>query len=200
MSRLILASSSPRRIRLLREAKYCLEVIAPNVAELSCDFLTPGELVRFNAKLKAATVARLHPDAPVLGADTIVVLGSEIFGKPRDLQDARRMLGQLVGRTHQVVTGVALIEANRGQIILRAVYSEVTFRSLSIAEIDNYLKIVDPLDKAGAYAAQDSADLIIERVNGSLTNVVGLPMELVCTLLTSAGVHPSMESAQRSSR
>jgi septum formation protein len=195
MSRLILASSSPRRIRLLREAKYCLEVIAPNAAELSCDFLTPGELVRFNAKLKAATVARLHPDAPVLGADTIVVLGPEIFGKPRDLQDARRMLGQLVGRTHQVVTGVALIEANRGQIILRAVYSEVTFRSLSIAEIDNYLKIVDPLDKAGAYAAQDSADLIIERVNGSLTNVVGLPMELVCTLLTSAGVHPSMESA-----
>lgn len=195
MSRFILASSSPRRIQLLREAKFHPEVVRPEVAELSCDFLTPGELARFNARLKAAAVAALNPDATVLGADTIVALGSEVFGKPRDFDEAGRMLRKLVGKTHEVITGIALIEANLGRgMILRAVCSAVTFRSLSTMEINEYLKTVDPLDKAGAYAAQDSADVIIERIDGSFTNVVGLPMELIRPLLRSVGVCPSSES------
>src|ERR1700692_4676257 len=112
MSRLILASSSPRRIQLLREAKFDLQVVRPDVPELTCDFLTPSELVRFNARLKAATVAVQYPDAVVLGADTIVALGSEVFGKPRDLDDAARMLRKLAGATHEVITGIALMQAN----------------------------------------------------------------------------------------
>jgi septum formation protein len=200
MSPLILASSSPRRIQLLREANFHPEVVSPEVPELCCDYLTPSELTRFNARLKAATVATLHPEAVVLGADTIVALGSEVFGKPRDLDDARRMLRQLVGKRHEVITGIAMIAVNARRIILRAVSSTVTFRSLSETEIEGYMKIVNPLDKAGAYAAQDSANVIIERINGSLTNVVGLPMELVGPLLRSVGIHPSPESDQRSSR
>jgi septum formation protein len=200
MSRLILASSSPRRIQLLREANFHPEVVSPEVTELCCDYLTPSELTRFNARLKAATVATLHPEAVVLGADTIVALGSEVFGKPRDLDDARRMLRQLVGKRHEVITGIAMIAVNARRIILRAVSSMVTFRSLSETEIERYMKIVNPLDKAGAYAAQDSANVIIERINGSFTNVVGLPMELVRPLLRSVGIHPSSESDQRSSR
>jgi septum formation protein len=198
MRRLILASSSPRRIQLLREAKFSPEVIRPEVAELSCDFLTPCELARFNARLKAAAVAALYPEAVVLGADTVVALGSEVFGKPRDLDDARRILRKLVGKTHEVITGIALIEANVRRITLRAVCSTVTFHSLSTTEIDAYLQIVNPLDKAGAYAAQNSANVIIERIDGSFTNVVGLPMEVTRRLLRSAGVYPSSESDQRS--
>jgi septum formation protein len=197
MRRLILASSSPRRIQLLREAKFYPEVIRPEVTELSCDYLTPRELVRFNARLKAAAVASLYPDAVILGADTIVVLGSEVFGKPRDLDDARQILRKLVGKTHEVITGVALIEADVRRLTLRTVCSSVTFRSLSRTEIDAYLQVVNPLDKAGAYAAQNSANLIIERIDGSFTNVVGLPMEMTQRLLRSAGVKPSSESDQR---
>jgi septum formation protein len=200
MSRLILASSSPRRIQLLREAKFHPEVVHPEVVELSCDFLTPSELARFNASLKASAVAVLYPDAVVLGADTVVAFGSEVFGKPRDLDDAGRMLRKLVGKAHEVITGIALIEANVGRITVRAACSTVTVRSLSTTEIDAYLKIVNPLDKAGAYAAQNSADVIIDRINGSFTNVVGLPMELIRPLLGAVGVHPSSESDQRSSR
>jgi septum formation protein len=107
------------------------------------------------------------------------------------------MLRTLVGKTHEVITGIALIEANVGPITLRAVRSTVTFRSLSRTEIDAYLKIVNPLDKAGAYAAQDSASIIIERIDGSFTNVVGLPMELIRPLLRSLGVYPSPESEPR---
>jgi septum formation protein len=200
MCRLILASSSPRRIQLLREAKFDPEVVCPHAAELTCDYLTPSELARFNARLKAAAVAVQYPDAVVLGADTIVALGSEVFGKPRDFDNARQMLHKLVGRRHEVITGVALIQANAHRATLRAVSSAVTFRTLSGAQIDAYLKLVNPLDKAGAYAAQESASVIIQRISGSFTNVVGLPMELVRPLLREAGVRPSSETDRRSSR
>jgi septum formation protein len=190
MRRFILASSSPRRIQLLREAKFDPEVVRPQVEEKMCAFLTPSELVRFNARLKAAAVALQYPDAVVLGADTLVALGTEVFGKPRDIDDARGMLSKLVGKTHQVITGIALIEAPTGRTTLRAVSSAVTFHALSSTQIDAYLKIVDPLDKAGAYAAQDSGKVIIERINGSFSNVIGLPMELVRPLLRAVGVSP----------
>jgi septum formation protein len=189
MSRLILASGSPRRVQLLREAQFDPELVRPEVAELSCDFLTPSELTRFNARLKAAAVAVQFPDSVVLGADTVVALGSEVFGKPRDLDDAHRMLGKLVGKTHEVITGIAMIETKIARLTLQAVSSTVTFRPLATSEIEAYLKTVNPLDKAGSYAAQDSANAIIERINGSFTNVVGLPMEIICPLLRSVGIH-----------
>jgi len=200
MDRFILASSSPRRIQLLREAKFDPEVVRPEVEEVTSVFLTPSELVRFNARLKAAAVALRYPDAIVLAADTLVAVGTEVFGKPRDIEDAGRMLRKLVGKTHQVITGIALIEAPTGRTTLQAVSSTVTFRALSRTQIDAYLKIVDPLDKAGAYAAQDSGNVIIERIDGSFSNVVGLPMELVRPLLRAVGVRPSLTADPRSSR
>ncbi len=188
MSRLILASGSPRRIQLLWDAKFEPEVVPAEVEELRCDFLTPTELTLFNAFKKAAAVAIRHPDAVVLGADTLVALGLEVFGKPRDLFEARRMLEKLVGKTHDVITGISLIQVRAGRVITRAVHTTVKIRPLTVTEIDAYLKIAEPLDKAGAYAAQKSPDLIIEQINGSFTNVVGLPMEVVRRLLTSAGI------------
>jgi nucleoside triphosphate pyrophosphatase len=190
VSRLILASASPRRAQLLRDAKFEPEVVPADVEELSCDFLTPTELTLFNAYRKAAAVAIRHPDAVVLGADTLVALGSQVFGKPRDLVEARRMLERLVGKTHVVITGISLIQTKVGRVITRAIHTNVKFRLLTATAIEDYLKIAEPLDKAGAYAAQKSPDVIIERINGSFTNVVGLPMELVLPLLTSVGIQP----------
>jgi septum formation protein len=190
MSRLMLASSSPRRIQLLRESKFDLQVVSPEVDELSCDFFTPIELALFNANQKAVAVAARNPGKVVLAADTIVALGPEVFGKPRDFDDARRMLKRLVGRTHVVITGVALIQPNKRTVVLQAEQTAVKFRALVEAEIDRYLETISPLDKAGAYAAQNSPDSIIERVDGSFTNVIGLPMELVVPLLQAAGIHP----------
>lgn len=191
MSRLILASGSPRRVQLLREARFEPEVLPAQVEELWCNFFTPSELTLFNAFQKAVAVAIKCPDAVVLGADTLVALGSEVFGKPRDFDEARRMLEKLVGKTHDVITGVALVHANVGRIITRAVHTAVKFRPLSANEINAYLRIAEPLDKAGAYAAQASPELIIERIDGSFTNVVGLPMEVVHPLLASAGIYPA---------
>jgi septum formation protein len=188
----ILASGSPRRIALLRAAGFDFEIVSPAIEESHSEFLTPIELTLFNAFQKATAVANQHPGGVVLGADTVVALGSEIFGKPADLDDARRMLTRLVGKSHEVITGIALLKASRDQLIIRAVRSRVKFRSLSHLEIEAYLKIAEPLDKAGAYAAQDSPDLIIEKVTGSFSNVVGLPMEIVGPLLASAGVYPAV--------
>ena len=191
MRRFILASGSPRRIQLLRDAKFEAEVVPADVEELWCEFLTPTELTLFNAFQKAAAVAVRHPDAVVLGADTLVALGSEVFGKPRDLLDARRMIGKLVGKTHDVITGISLIQVRAGRVVTRAAHTTVKIRPLTAIEIEAYLKIAEPLDKAGAYAAQKSPDLIIEPIKGSFTNVVGLPMELVRPLLASADIHPA---------
>ena len=191
MSRLILASGSPRRIQLLRDAKFEAEVVPADIEELWCEFFTPTELTLFNAFQKAAAVAIQHPDAVVLGADTLVALGSEVFGKPRDMVEARRMIEKLVGKTHDVITGISLIQVKVGRIVTRAVHTTVKIRFLTATEIEAYLEIAEPLDKAGAYAAQKSPDLIIEQIKGSFTNVVGLPMEMVGPLLSSAGIYPA---------
>lgn len=190
MRRLILASSSPRRIQLLREAGFDPEIVSPEVDEQTCGFFTPCELTLFNANKKAVSVAVRFPEAVILAADTIVALGSAVFGKPRDLDDARRMLLNLAGKTHIVVTGVALIHPNHRRAILQAEETAVEFRALTEAEIDRYLKAINPLDKAGAYAAQESSESIIERVDGSFTNVIGLPMELVVPLLKAVQIYP----------
>jgi septum formation protein len=193
MTSFILASESPRRIALLRSAGFHFQIVPPGIEESNSEFFTAAELALFNAFQKAAAVANHHPEEVVLAADTIVALGSKVFGKPSDLPDARRMLAQLVGKSHDVITGIALMHANRNQLISRAVRTRVKFRALSDSEIEVYLKIAQPFDKAGAYAAQDSPDLIIEKVTGSFSNVVGLPMEVVVPLLASVGIHPAAE-------
>jgi len=191
MRRFILASSSSRRIQLLRASRFNPEVVSPEVEEVDFQFLSPSEIARFNAYQKAIAVSNVYPDAVVLAADTVVALGSELFGKPKDYHDARRMLESLAGKTHYVITGVALAEPGR-RITLHSEQSGVKFRRLSSPEIDAYLHTINPLDKAGGYAAQDSPAAIIECVDGSFTNVVGLPMELVVPLLGTAGIYPAV--------
>jgi len=173
----ILASTSPRRAELLSLLPLKFSVIASDATEVAHGFLTPLEVCQLNAHRKARTVAKQHPDSLVLGADTLVFLGSEIFGKPRSLAEAEKMLQQLAGKTHQVVTGVSLIHLRRHQEKIFAVSTDVLFHPLTRAQIKNYLGKINPLDKAGAYAIQERGELIVAEIAGSFSNVVGLPVE-----------------------
>ena len=174
---LILASASPRRAELLRQLNLDFQIVSTGPKEIFDDQLSPYELCQLNAHRKARAAAKKHPDALVLGADTLVFLGREVFGKPRDLDDAGQMLSKLQGRTHQVVTGVSLIHLREYRERMFAVSTDVTFRRLSADEIGGYLSKTNPLDKAGAYAIQEHGDLIVSEISGSFNNVVGLPVE-----------------------
>jgi septum formation protein len=176
---LILASASPRRADLLRELNFEFQVVPSNAPEIMDDHLSPFEICQLNAHRKARAVAKKFPDRLVLGADTLVFLGSEILGKPASKTEAQTMLEKLQGRTHQVVTGVTLMHLRTHREKLFAVSTDVRFRSLTPDEIGHYLSRVNPLDKAGAYAIQEHGELIVEEISGSFTNVVGLPAERV---------------------
>ena len=174
---LILASASPRRAELLKQLAPDFQVLPAHVPEVTDEFLTPFEVCQLNAHRKARAVAKKHPDALVVGADTLVFLDHEILGKPVDKAEAQRMLEQLQGRTHQVVTGVTLMHLRTHQEKVFAVSTEVRFRALTAEEIRQYLDKVNPLDKAGAYAIQEHGELLVEEISGSFSNVVGLPVE-----------------------
>ena len=190
MRAFILASSSTRRADLLIEAGYRFTVVTSPVDELFVDFLTPRELTLFNARRKAFAVAPRHPEAVVLAADTIVALGAKKFGKPKDLAQARSFLEELSGATHSVFTGAAIVHYAQSRLCYEVAQTEVTFRRLTDAEIEDYLGRINPLDKAGAYAAQTDPGSIIESVDGSFTNVVGLPMEKITAALARFQVEP----------
>lgn len=181
MPALILASASPRRVQLLREAGFDFQVIAPNVEEAHDASMTCEDLTVENARRKACLVAREHPEAVVLGADTLVFIDNEPLAKPADLNEARTMLRRLSGRTHHVCTGVAIAQGD--DLHTLAVITHVTFKLLTEAIIDRYLEAVHVLDKAGAYAVQEHGDMIVERVEGSRTNVIGLPIDEVSAVL-----------------
>ncbi len=183
----VLASRSPRRQELLAAAGVAVECVPADVREALEIDGAPRELAAFNAELKANAVVAARRDAVVIGADTIVVLGAEIFGKPKDLDDARRMLGRLAGRTQEVITGVCVVDGASGQKETFAESTFVRFRELDAAAVDAYLGRIDPLDKAGAYAAQDDRGEIIEAIEGALDNVVGLPVERVVAALGRCG-------------
>jgi septum formation protein len=146
--------------------------------------LSPRQLVLHNAQLKAEAVASQFLKSWVLGADTLVVYRQRIYGKPKNMRHAERMLEQLVGRTHHVMTGVYLYHPQRKPRRF-CVTTKVRFKKLARAEIRKYLQIIHPLDKAGAYAAQEETDRIIHSVRGSFSNVVGLPMERLIQELAS---------------
>ena len=176
---LILASASPRRAELLRQLKLEFEIVPSDAKEVFDEYLSPLELCQLNAHRKARTVAKKIPDALVLGADTLVFLDRKIFGKPADKAQAREMLLQLQGRTHQVVTGVSLIHLRTHAEKIFAVSTDVLFRPLTPEQIDEYLAKINPLDKAGAYAIQENGELVVSEISGSFSNVVGLPIEMV---------------------
>ena len=174
---LILASASPRRAELLRQLNLDFQIVPSAATEIFDGQLSPWELCQLNAHRKARVVAKKHPDALVLGADTLVFLDEEIMGKPANLADAKRMLTQLQGRTHQVVTGISLIHLRAHRERTIAVSTDVTFRPLTDGQIEDYLVKVNPLDKAGAYAIQEHGEMIVAEIFGSYSNVVGLPVE-----------------------
>jgi len=174
---LILASKSPRRVDLLRQMGLEFQVIPGSATEIHTEELSAGELAQINAYRKARAVSKQFPDALVLGVDTLVALGTKVFGKPSTLAEARRMLAALQGQTHQVITGVCLIFLRGHHQILFFEQTDVTFRRLTMKQIESYHAQVNPLDKAGAYGIQEKGDLIVESISGSFTNVVGLPLE-----------------------
>jgi septum formation protein len=187
LPRLILASASPRRAELLRQLEVMFEVIPSEATEILDNNLSPLELCQLNAHRKARSVAKKIPDALVLGADTLVFLGNDILGKPANRAEAERMLSALQGCTHQVVTGVSLIHLRGHRERLFAVSTDVTFHSLTTAQIRDYLAKTSPLDKAGAYAIQEHGGEIVAGISGSYSNVVGLPLERLKTELAAWG-------------
>jgi nucleoside triphosphate pyrophosphatase len=185
---LILASSSPRRAELLRAAGIAFTVRAADVDEARQDGELPGEYVKRLAVAKASAIAGLEPlQTLILGADTTVVVAGEIIGKPRDTDDSARMLNLLSGGWHEVLTGVALILGDQTRVEL--VTTRVRFAELTPDEIAWYAASGESDDKAGAYAIQGSGSMFVELIEGSYSNVVGLPMETVYRMATEMGVN-----------
>jgi septum formation protein len=187
-SRLILASASPRRRELLAELGFPFEIMPAEVTEYEAADADPREMVRHNAALKADWVAARHPDATVIGADTTVFVDRTVLNKPRDAAEARAMLRLLSGRSHTVFTGLAVRRLRDGLNIDQGVASEVNFKRLDEATIELYLSRVHTLDKAGGYAIQEENELIVENFSGSLTNIIGLPLNEMKQILTRAGL------------
>ena len=184
----ILASASARRRELLIELLDDYEVTVAEVEELSSHPDGSTALVMVNARLKALAIARQQPGTWVLGADTLVALGNEVLGKPCDLEEAFSMLRILSGKTHEVSTGLCLVHLDDGYEETRVETSKVTFRELDDALIEEYFAEVNPLDKAGAYAIQKRGELIVESFEGSRSNVIGLPLELLGQWFRDLGI------------
>lgn len=187
---LILASRSPRRIELLRDAGFAFETLAADIDEEQYpQGIPPSRVAEYLAEEKARKIAELHPGAVVLGADTVVALGDQLLGKPEDAAHARWMLGQLAGSIHEVTTGVCVICWDSGKTQVSHVTSTVSMRKLSPSEVELYIASGDWLGKAGGYGIQDR-DPFVTNMGGSHTNIVGLPMELATRMLKDAGIMP----------
>lgn len=188
---LILGSGSPRRRDLMNEAGYTFEVVKPDVEEIDDPARSIRALTRENARLKAEAVAADYADRVVIAADTLVLRDDTALGKPADEAEAFAMIQSLNGRTHQVFTAVCLVAQAAGLEVEFSVVTDVTFKQLSDDELRHYHTLIDPMDKAGAYAAQDHGEVIIDRIEGSWTNVVGLPMEQLTEILRDRfGIEP----------
>lgn len=187
VSQLILASASPRRRQLLQQIGLDFRIVAPEVSEV---ILPTGDIATRVMELayrKAQAVANQEPEGLVLGADTVVVLGDQVLGKPRSADEAFFMLKQLQGREHRVITGVALVEARSMRYLLGREITRIWMRKLSSSEIESYVATGEPLDKAGAYGIQGKGALLVERIEGCYFNVVGLPLVKVAVMLARFG-------------
>lgn len=183
MKKLILASASPRRRELLAAAGFRFEIKTSNAEENEDPAGDPREMVLENALAKACAVAAENPDALVLGADTTVALGARVFNKPADLAEAREMLRALGGNAHTVFTGVAFVCAGTDFAETRVVACRVKFKPLDDETISRYFRLVNPLDKAGAYGIQEGRELIVESYEEPLSNIIGLPVEIIAPRL-----------------
>jgi len=187
MERLILASASPRRKELLQGLGLVFEVMISHLPEHPEEGLPPQQIARKLARAKAEEVAGKLNDGIVIGADTLVVLDGEILGKPRDRREAAVILRHLSGRTHEVITGVTVIDTASGRTLQSEGVTQVCFRELSDDEIEQYVSTGEPMDKAGAYGIQGKGILLIERIEGCYTNVVGLPLPALADMLARLG-------------
>ena len=183
MKKIILASGSPRRKELLDKTGILFEVI-PNVYEEDMSMnLSPIELAIFLSKGKAEDVANKNPNAIVIGADTFVVLGDQILGKPHTKDKAKETLSMLRGKQHSVITGFTIIEKSLNKSISKAVETKVYFKNLTNEEIEDYVNTGEPLDKGGSYAIQGIGKKLVEKIEGDYSNIVGLPVNDVLKAL-----------------
>lgn len=185
---LILASASPRRRSLLEGLGLAFRVIPAHIEEGGFKGQAPAELAAALARGKAMAVAKNHPEALVIGADTIVVLGGEILGKPKDAADAVSMLKRLSAKTHTVKTGVCVARASDALARTEVESTEVTFGVLSDELIERYVATGEPMDKAGAYGIQEIGATLVRRIDGCYFNVVGLPLFRLARMLASVGI------------
>lgn len=189
---LILASASPRRAELMREAGYTARIHPPPFGEpaIRGSRLSPAAWAEALSYYKARSVLDHVGEAVVLGGDTVVALGGDIFGKPRDRDDARRILRALRGTTHEVITGITLVAPAPHPRLIRHDRTRVSMRLISDREVEDYLDGGTWEGKAGAYGIQDEGDAFVTAIEGSFSNVVGFPMELVTRVLREFGVTP----------
>ena len=185
--RTILASASPRRAKLLKKIIKDFEIIPSGVEESGIRAESPQDFAVKAARAKAADVAQRAPEAIVIGADTIVVLGDRILGKPKNNKDAIRMLEALNGKVHRVITGIAVIDSETKQAHTAYETTEVKMRKVTDKDIIEYVKSGKPLDKAGSYGIQEIEGIFIEKIEGDYDNVVGLPVKKLKELLLAAG-------------
>lgn len=189
MKEIILASSSPRRKSLLEQLGLEFKVIPSEICEPVLPGFTPAELVEVLAREKAHQVAGRLSSGVVIGADTVVVWRGQVMGKPASPREAAEMLRRLRADVHEVYTGLALIDAASGESVAGHEVTRVYFKYISDAEIESYVATKEPMDKAGAYAVQGKAAIFIERIEGCYTNVVGLPLARLDTMLKHFGVN-----------
>ena len=181
--RLILASTSPRRIVLLKSLGYHFDIVPHDIEECILGDVLPMELVQNLAFLKATDVARRVSNAIIISADTVIVHKKSILGKPKDVSDAKRILSMLSDSEHDVISGVCVMEMPSRKKMLRIERTHIKMKSIKDEEIDRYILTGEPMDKAGAYAIQGEGLKFIEKIDGSYSNAVGLPLELLQEML-----------------
>lgn len=186
--KIILASGSTQRKKLLETIGLDFEIEKSNYKEDMSEKMPAHKLVQKLALGKAQDVAQKHKNAIIIGADSFVVLGKEFLGKPRTPQKARKMLKKISGKKHQLITGIAIIDTKRNKTFTDYEITEVWFKKLSAKEIENYIKTGEPLDKAGSYAIQKLGCILIKKINGNYTNVVGLPINKIYEYLLKLDV------------
>jgi septum formation protein len=190
MKKIILASQSPRRKWLLEQIGLEFDIIPSTFDEDIEGKKFSKKLIESLAYEKAKEVAgRTDKEALIIAADTVVIMGSEILGKPIDEADAKKMLQKLSNRTHQVITAIAIIDKYEDKTLINSTISKVKFKKLSDREIEDYIKTGEPMDKAGSYGIQAYGSLFVEKVEGCYNNIVGLPLNLLAEMLKSFGVY-----------
>jgi septum formation protein len=185
---IVLASASPRRKELLEKLGLKIEVDPSESSEDLSGNLSPEDLAKSISVEKAKTVASRYPDAVIIAADTFGVLGKKLLGKPHTGEEARKMLLEMSGKSHRVITGFTVLDTRTGKIVTKSTETRVYFKKLTRSEIDLYVNTGEPLDKAGAYAIQGLGAVIVEKISGDYYNVVGLPLNALTEVLKEFGI------------